>query len=209
MPVDYSNAKIYCIRNRASNDSIVYVGSTTRPISERMAAHRKTIKEKPNIKIYKCMAEVGVEHFHAELLCNFPCSNKEELLAEEGRHIRLHNTIDNGLNTNVAGRSQKEHYVENKVRLCEEKRQNYESNAEILRQKDREWYAANKEKAAVQNKEYRLRNAEHLKEYEAGRAAAKVAKNKAYHEAHREEINARHEEARRLKKAALAGVPVS
>ena len=226
MPIDYSKSKIYCIRNWIDNDNIVYVGSTTRPISERMAGHRKTIKEKPDIKIYALMASVGVEHFHVELLCNFPCTNREELLAEEGRHIRLHNTVENGANTNVAGRSQKVHYEENRARILEEKKQYQRDNAETLRQKDREWYAANKEKAAAQNKAYRLRHAEQLKAYEAARTAESSAKNKAYrlrnaerlkvyaaahateistkgkayYEAHREEILARHA-AYRLKKA--------
>jgi len=197
MPVDYSNSKIYCIRNAKDNDCIVYVGSTTRPISERMAAHRKTIKDKPEIKIYKLMADVGVEHFHAELLCNFPCSNREALLAEEGRNIRLHDTVNNGFNTLVAGRSRKEHYVETREQILMKKKEYYDTNAESLHEKDKEWYEANKEKAAIANKEYRTQNAERLKAYNNARKEARSVTNKAYHDAHRDEINARHAERRK------------
>jgi predicted GIY-YIG superfamily endonuclease len=47
--MDYKNGKIYCIRNKINDD--VYIGSTTQPLSQRMAKHRSeinsTVKKKP------------------------------------------------------------------------------------------------------------------------------------------------------------------
>ena len=39
---DYKNGKIYCIRNNINDD--IYVGSTTQPLSKRMAQHREDAK---------------------------------------------------------------------------------------------------------------------------------------------------------------------
>ena len=41
---DYKNGKIYCIRNNINDD--IYVGSTTQPLSKRMAWHRDAAKNK-------------------------------------------------------------------------------------------------------------------------------------------------------------------
>ena len=40
---DYKNGKIYCIRNNINDD--IYVGSTTQPLSKRMALHRQDAKK--------------------------------------------------------------------------------------------------------------------------------------------------------------------
>ena len=191
MPIDYSTGKIYCIRNRKANDIIVYIGSTTQHVSERMAGHRKTMKEKPNIKIYKMMADDGIENFHAELISNFPCNSREELLAEEGRHIRLNNTVSDGGNSVIAGRDQKTYYAENQERILDEKKQYYQKNAEVLREKDKAYYVANKDKVAVANREYRVKNAAKLKAYEEAHKEEKKAYCRAYHAAHKAEISAR------------------
>ena len=109
MAPNYANGKIYCLRNRKDNDCIVYVGSTVRPLSERMAEHRSEAKCQKHCALHKKMDEVGIEHFHIELVVDFPCERREQLLAEEGRHIRLQKNAENVLfNYQIAGRSQKE-----------------------------------------------------------------------------------------------------
>ena len=125
MAPNYANGKIYCIRNDADNDRIVYVGSTVRPLSERMTEHRgEARKQRNNMKIYAYLAEVGIEHFHIELLVDFPCERREQMLAEEGRHIRLHNV---GFNKTIAGRTMKEYDHEQWANITpEEKARAYE-----------------------------------------------------------------------------------
>ena len=88
------------------------------------------------------MGRVGVEHFHIELLADFPCERREQLLAEEGRHIRLNNMVVEGQNTKLAGT-----------------RTRTELNA-----KAREFYTANRENQIARGKAYKAAHKEELKE---------------------------------------------
>ena len=67
---NYQEGKIYKIYN-AVNDEI-YIGSTTRKLSERMAEHRKpcNIKRQEHLPIYKAFMEFSVENFFIELIEN-------------------------------------------------------------------------------------------------------------------------------------------
>ena len=103
---DYAQVKIYVIRNRAAGDGVVYVGSTTQPLCERMNGHRRDMKAGDNMKLYKMMRDAGVEHFHIEILADFSCERREQLLAEEGRHIRA---LRPECNVRIAGRTNKEY----------------------------------------------------------------------------------------------------
>ena len=49
---DYKNGKIYCIRNNI--DDNIYVGSTTQPLSKRMALHRQSARNKENMHRNLC-----------------------------------------------------------------------------------------------------------------------------------------------------------
>ena len=55
--MDYKNGKIYQILNTIDDDC--YVGSTTQPLSKRMAYHRKAVnsKQKGHQKLYTKMRE--------------------------------------------------------------------------------------------------------------------------------------------------------
>ena len=171
---DYANGKIYCIRNRADNDRIVYIGSTVRPLSERMSDHRKTIVRKPNIKFYKLMAEVGVEHFHIELITAFPCESIEQLVAEEGRHIRLNDTLTDGVNSKMAGRSPQQYRVENRDTLLEKKKQLYIDNRDAILEKSKVKYAANIDAIRQYKREYRQQHVEQFKAYGERRVARRA-----------------------------------
>ena len=105
MPRSYANGKIYCIRNRAAGDSIVYVGSTTQALCERMSQHRSDMG-RTNMKIHRLMGDVGVDNFHIELINDFGCERRDQLLAEEGRHIR---ELRPECNANIAGRTDQEY----------------------------------------------------------------------------------------------------
>ena len=182
MPVDYANGKIYCIRNSASNDDIVYVGSTAQPLSARMSQHRKTIVRHPEWKLYKLMAEVGVEHFHIELISDFPCERREQLHAEEGRHIRMHQTVTNGCNMLLTGRGKKEYYEANTEKIAAYRKAYNETNNERLKGQTKDYYVANKEKLKEQMKTYREANKEKI-----------AAINATYYKTNKEKIEANHE----------------
>ena len=115
MTIDYSKGKIYVIRNHINE--LVYVGSTTRPLSERMNEHRRHAKDRGHLKIYQAMNELLNDNFYIELFEPFSCSNKEELLKREGQVIRQLDSFKNGYNKVLCGRTQKEWDNDNAEKL--------------------------------------------------------------------------------------------
>jgi len=111
---DYQQGKVY----RILQDGVktVYIGSTCQTLSARMGQHRKGPEVFPNLKLYKLMAEVGVDRFSIELIVDCPCDRREILNRAEGEQIRLHGTIAEGGNTNVAGRTSAEYYQSPEVK---------------------------------------------------------------------------------------------
>ena len=86
--VNYQNGKIYAIRSHTTDN--VYVGSTTRALSKRMADHRSNYKRFQAGKFgYMTSFEI-IKHDDAyiELLVEYPCDNNEQLHKKEGQQIR-------------------------------------------------------------------------------------------------------------------------
>ena len=171
---DYSQGKVYRILQ--DNEKTVYIGSTTQPLSGRMAQHRKGIKHWPDRKLYKLMAEVGVEHFGIELIVDFACERGEQLRAEEGRQQRLHKTVEEGCNYQMAGRSQKDSNIAYR-----------NAHKEELNAKGRESYDSHREERKAQNSNYRDTHREETKARHAEYRANHQEKLKAYREAYKEE----------------------
>src|SRR5574343_1118606 len=95
---DYSKGKIYVLKN--TENSLLYVGSTTTYLSCRMNVH-KADATKSNSKLYANMREIGIDKFYIELLEDFPCDSYEELTAREHYYITTYNTCENGYNTHI------------------------------------------------------------------------------------------------------------
>ena len=205
---DYSKGKVYRILQ--DNEKTVYIGSTVQTLSARMAEHRKGPELWPTWKLYKLMAEVGVDHFSIELVVDFPCERREQLHAEEGRQIRLHNTITNGCNKQLAGRSKNEWYNENKEEQKEKMKAYHaahkdehakqmkayaEANKEALSAKKKAYAEANKEKISTKAKAHYEANKEaiisRVKAYATVNKEIIAAKHKQYAEANREAISAK------------------
>jgi hypothetical protein len=89
--VNYQNGKVYAIYNKITG-KLVYIGSTCQKLCRRFGGHcyKSTIQ---NSNFYQEMKEFGVENFYIELIENFPCNSKEELLAREGHYFRLNKDI--------------------------------------------------------------------------------------------------------------------
>ena len=94
---DYSKGKIYKILNNIDDE--IYVGSTIKSLSQRMAHHRMILKQRSHLKLYTYMIELGIDNFYIELIENFPCNDVYGLRAREGHFIREIGT----LNKNIAG----------------------------------------------------------------------------------------------------------
>ena len=160
-PNKYQNGKIYALRNYIDDD--VYIGSTTQPLCKRFNDHKKKRDDKLNrCRIYKKIVELGKENFYIELVENFPCENKEELLKREGRFIREMGTV----NHCIAGRTVNEYQITYR-----------ENNQELIKQRCRNYYNNNKEKMNEQCKIYRRDNREHINQ-----------QKKEYRETHKQEI---------------------
>ena len=205
---DYMCGKIYCIRDRADGDKIVYVGSTTQSLSNRMSGHRSDVG-KTGMKLHKRMGEVGTENFHIELIVDFPCDRKDQLLAEEGRHIRLHQPECNKV---IAGRTQKEYnktYVEANREAVDARKKAYrDANRTTLNAKQKMYDEANKEAvAAAKKKCYEARKEEILassKVYREANKEAIAAQKKAFAKANKEALTAYQHEYYEANKARIA-----
>jgi hypothetical protein len=78
---NYQNGKIYSIRSR-SNLDLVYVGSTTQPLSKRFGGHKRQSNKTSSKHI------INLGDGYIELIENFSCNSKEELLKREGEIMR-------------------------------------------------------------------------------------------------------------------------
>ena len=77
---DYSKGKIYIIRS--PNTHAVYIGATVCPLAKRMWSHMSPANNTSS----KQVIEEG--RAYIELLEDFPCERKEQLLKREGELIR-------------------------------------------------------------------------------------------------------------------------
>jgi hypothetical protein len=141
---DYSKGKIYTIRCKTNNEYI-YVGSTCKTLSQRIAGHRHHSKQFPSKMFYSKVEDWN--DWYIELYQDFPCERKEQLAKKEGEVIRQIGT----LNQLIAGRNLEEWKDEG----GREKRQIYN---QLYRDK-------NKEKLSDDKKQYYIDNKEKLDEY--------------------------------------------
>ena len=120
--IDYQKGKIYKLWSPSKN--LVYYGSTTKSISQRLTQHKKNCKcyNNNNIKGY-CTSYliIDCEDFKIELVEEYPCNNKNELLIKEGEYIKNNKCV----NKVVAGRTSKQ--------WCNEDKETKEQNEKIYK----------------------------------------------------------------------------
>jgi len=159
---NYQQGKIYTIRCWADENSI-YVGSTTQTLAQRISQHRAKSRITPNNKLYT-KVNGNWEDWYIELYEECPCTNKEILRKREGEIIR---EIGN-LNKEIAGRTSKEYYEENKENIISKQKIYREEHGLV---KYQEYQEKNRDKKKLYAKEYRLLNKdvrdrkEYIKEY--------------------------------------------
>jgi hypothetical protein len=143
---NYSNGKIYTIRNR-NDDTKIYVGSTIQSLAVRFGGHKVISKKEScmNILFYK---EVNNDwsNWYIELYENYPCNNRNELYKKEGEIIRLIGT----LNSRIAGRNDKQYKKD---------------NVEKIKERVKQYRIENPDKIKESNKEYRIKNVDKIKQY--------------------------------------------
>ena len=185
----YQNGKIYKITD--NNYTKCYIGSTVQKyLSMRMGKHRTQFQNwldegEGFLSAFEIFEEFGVENCKIELIEAFPCQSKDELLKQEGLHIR--STVC--VNRQIPARSKKEysklysqinkekfakHREENKEKLQEYFKNHHELNKERINQQRREYYEENKDKVKQQNKKYREDNKEKTQERNRNYNALKI-----------------------------------
>lgn len=133
---DYSKGKIYLIKN-INDETLVGVGSTFYDLNERF----KNYKYETKTAIGRCINK-DFNNWYIELYKDHPCNSRKELEIEEGKIIKQIATI----NKNVAGRTKKEWYFDNKDKI----RQYYIDNKD----KKRQYYLANRERKLLYQNNY-------------------------------------------------------
>ena len=136
----YQNGKIYQIIDNAYTKC--YIGSTTVPLSKRLAKHREMYKRYLDGKCHKQMTstdlfeEFGVKNCKIELIELFPCLSKEELIKREGHFIRTTPCV----NRFIPDRSKTQYIIDTKEKKVEYDKQYREDNRDKLKQKRKEAY---------------------------------------------------------------------
>ena len=132
---DYSQSKTYVIKFY-DNDKLIYIGSTTQSLQNRLCSHRNDFK----CSLYKYI----LDNYDGDFKCCFielhqiqSCNNKAELDIIEGELIKQFKADENYkvINKNIAGRTPKQRYLDNKDRI----KQYYINNAEKKRKYQNEY----------------------------------------------------------------------
>jgi len=164
--VNYGNGKIYSIRSHQTTN--IYIGSTTQSLSKRLSDHfyRKKEYEKNKYDYLTSFNLLDFDDVYIELIENYPCCNREELLKREGYFIRKINCI----NKVIPGRTKKEYYEDNKTSIAQKHKEYREDNKEHLKQKKKEYHKKyreiNLEHLKQKKKEYNEKTKEQRKEYQ-------------------------------------------
>ena len=147
---NFENGKIYKITNDF-NDNIC-IGSTCDTLDKRMIRHKMDYQKHPNRLLYKLMNEIGFSRFKIELLENFPCSDKYELLQKEAEYIRQYEK-QKLLNMEIPNRSYKEWYHDNKEHKLNYRKEYYDKNKEVITEKNKAYREDNKEEIKIRRSE--------------------------------------------------------
>lgn len=181
--------KIYRLVTKETND--VYVGSTKRKLSERLAVHKSQFKKycKGTFKSYCSSFKIMMyDDIEIELLeeCDINMT-KKDILRREGYHIK---DQDFCVNMQIAGRTDKEYREDNYEKIKKRMRKYAEDNKERIGKYQKKYREDNKEDLSNYRKEYQIKNKEYLNEvsrkYREDNRQKILKKEKEYREKNKE-----------------------
>ena len=157
----YHNGKVYKITDIGYHKC--YIGSTCESLTQRMARHRwkytQYLKGKTECtRSFLLFDEYGVENCKIELIEDYRCENKSELLKREGQHIQ---SID-CINKQVAGRPREKWVEDNKEHLQDYKNKWYKEHMELCKERAKKFKEDNKEHCKQQKQEYHQEHREEI-----------------------------------------------
>ena len=188
--IDYQQGKIYTIRCLNDN-TLIYVGSTTQVLSQRLGSHKKKSRQTPERLIYRTINN-NWDVWYIELYELYPCNSKMELEKREGEVIREIGT----LNIRIAGRTKKEWYQDNFDVLQEQTKKYYQDNADKIKQ----YRQDNTDKCKESQKQYRQQNADKIKEKDEKYRQDNAVKIKQYRQEHSDKMKQYQKEYRERKR---------
>lgn len=165
MPIDYQKSKIYKLYSPSKN--IIYIGSTTETLAQRLAKHKAQYKayKKGNTKqYYYSFLVLDCEDYKIELLEEYACNNRQQLEKKEGEFIKNNECC----NKNIAGRTIKEYAdyykdyykqyrLDNAEKAKEYKKQYNLDNADKIKARQKQYDIDNADKIKARQEQYRLR----------------------------------------------------
>ena len=177
---DYQLSKIYKLWSPSTN--LIYIGSTTQTIAQRLADHLRNYKQFKNgkynyttsYKILEC------EDYKIELIELYPCNNREQLFKKEGEHMK---NID-CVNKCIIGKTRKEYRLDNKEKIKKYK----DTHKEQIKENYKEYYENNKDKFKEHNKEFYENNKDKMTEYYKKNKEKIKEKSKEYYENNKEKM---------------------
>ncbi len=127
----YNNGKIYKIIDNTNNN--IYIGSTIQDLNKRLNHHKCCYNKKNNNSVNIIIKN---NDYKIELIENYSCNNKKELLEREGHYIR---------NTE---------YCINKVQPGIDRKETIKKSNEKRKEEIKNWHYENKEKVKEYKKKY-------------------------------------------------------
>ena len=98
-----------------------------------MSKHKYDSLNKPTIFFYQHIDDW--DNWYIELFEKFPCNSKEELNKREGEIIREIGTV----NKQIAGRTKKEYYEDNKDKMKQHYKEYQEKNKDTIAEKNKKY----------------------------------------------------------------------
>jgi len=158
---DYSKAKIY----KATGNGLNYYGSTINTLSQRLSGHKN---DKKNGKTCSMFSLLEMEDFKFELVENYPCNNKKELLERERFYIENNDCVNKKkpIITIKEEKQRRKIYQQNHkdMNKISNKKWN-DKNKEQQKEYHKKWYEENKEKILEQQRVRYYENKEKNKTY--------------------------------------------
>ena len=161
----YHNGKIYKVVDVGYNKC--YIGSTTESLSQRMARHRASYNhflkgnKRHSTSCVELFDEYGVENCKIELIVACKCETKDELLREEGKHIK---NID-CVNKVISGRTRKEYLTDKRIISKNTTNNTKRTTKKKLRKTTKIYHQNNRDKILERVKKHYQDNKEHYQEY--------------------------------------------
>lgn len=192
MVLNYAQGRVYWIRSH-NDPELVYYGSTTQSLSQRLAGHKREYIRWKNgkgswVTSFRVL-EAGAVYI--ELVERVNASSKEELTAREGKYIRDNECV----NKVIPGRTRAEYHAEHKEELNARYRQYRADHLDELKAKDREYHAEHREERNAKSKLYYMNNRREALEEKKGYYIDKkdliLAQRKDHYRKNTENVKAR------------------